>query len=120
MAKRRFRGYAKKAWSNRGSYYSRARSFAGRSYGGKFGLNINMPFVAGFAAAFVAPENEMLTVGSLAAATLPVKGMGSVKGAAQGYVLGQVTQKWLLPKLGINIGNIMGQGQTTYPGSNIV
>jgi hypothetical protein len=62
----------------------------------------------------------MLTVGGLLGATAPVKGLGPIKGAAQGYIFGQVCQKWVLPKLGINIGNVMGAGSSNYAGSNIV
>lgn len=116
MAYRKRYTKTKTIWRNRARYaYGKGR----KAYN-KMGLNINMPFMAGFAGAFILPENEMLTVGSLVGATAPIKGLGMVKGAAQGYVLGQVTQKWILPKLGINFGNIMGPGQNNYPGSNIV
>lgn len=118
MAKKRFskaRAWAGRRYSNRGAYYARAKGFYGKT-----GLTLNAPFMAGAAAAFVLPENEMLTVGGLLGATAPVKGLGPVKGAAQGYIFGQVLQKYVLPKLGVNIGNIMGQGNNSYPGSNII
>lgn len=112
MAKRRFRGYAKTAWANRGRYYGKAKGLYGKT-----GLTITPTFLAGVGAALVLPDNEMLTVGTLAGATLPVRGLGPVKGFSQGYVLGQLAQKYILPKLGINFGNVMG-GNTSY--SNIV
>lgn len=113
MAKRfsKARAWAGRRYANRAAYYTKARSFGSAAYK-RSGLQLNAPFLAGAAAAFVLPENEMLTVGGLLGATAPVRGLGPIKGAAQGYVFGQVCQKWLLPKLGVNIGNVMGAGQT--------
>lgn len=117
MAKRfsRARAWAGRRYAKRGAYMARARGVYNKT-----GLNLSMEYMAGFVGAFVLPENEMLSIGAAAVAVAPIKGLGKVKGAGQGYLAGQIVQKWLLPKLGINIGNIMGAGNNNYPGSNII
>lgn len=102
----------RKFYGNRAAYYTKARGYASKAYA-KSGLNLNTTFLAGVGAALVVPDNEMLTVGTLIGATMPIKGMGQVKGFSQGYVFGQVVQKYVLPKLGINFGNVMG-GNASY------
>lgn len=108
---------ARAAWSNRKAYYGRARGYAKRAYG-KTGLTITPSFMAGFGAAFVVPDNPMLDAGSIVVSTFPIRGKGKFEQLAKGYLLGQLTQQFILPKLGINFGNIMGGNQPRF--SNIV
>lgn len=108
---------ARKYWGNRKAYFGKARGYAKSAYA-RSGLNITPEFMAGFGAAFVVPDNPMLDAGSIIGATLPLKGMGKIKGVSQGYLLGQLTQQFILPKLGINFGNVMGGNQPRY--NNIV
>lgn len=109
------------AWGNRRAYVSRARGYArggynrmNKSYGGRFGLRITPTWAASFVAAFVVPDNSMIDAAAIAGATAPVKGMGMIRDAASGYLAGQLTQQFILPKLGININNIMGGTQNRF------
>lgn len=94
-------------------YRGKARSYASRGYAGarraysKSGLNLTSSFLIGLAGAFVMPANPMIDMAAVAVACAPVKGLGKVKGVAQGYALGQACQHYLLPQVGINIPDIM-------------
>lgn len=114
MAKGKYRAKAR-SYGKRGyGYAKRGYNFSNKSYGGKFGLTITPAFIAGAVAAFVVPDNAMLDAGGIALACAPVKGLGPAKGAAQGYVLGQLMQQFVLPKLGINVPNLMGGTQPRF------
>ena len=73
-------------------YYGRARRFAGRSYGGKVGLNISMPFIAGAVVGYTDMDQKIPSQLVLGAATVPVRGAGMVKAAAQGIIFGNLIQ----------------------------
>ena len=73
-------------------YYGRARRFAGRSYGGKVGLNISMPFIAGAVVGYTDMDSKIPSQLVLGAATVPVRGAGMVKAAAQGIIFGNLIQ----------------------------
>lgn len=111
MARRQYRTRAKAAYSRGRSYASRGYGYGKRAYA-KSGLNLNLPFMGGVVAAFAVPQNTDLDMAAIMVAAAPVKGLGKVKGAAQGYIFGQALQHWLLPKAGVNIpdfaGNILG------------
>lgn len=88
MARRNYRGYAR-----RGRMYAgRARRFAGRSYGSKVGLNVSMPFLAGVAIGYTDLDSKIPSQLVLGAATAPIKGLGTVKAAAQGIIFGNLIQ----------------------------
>lgn len=115
MARRRNRttviynrgGYG--AW-RRGRGYRRSY-FVGSNKG--TGLKLTMPFLAGVAGSFVIPAsstNGMVDTAIIAAAVAPVSGIGTVKGAAQGYILGKLLQTF--------IGNPLAQSGNS--GNNVV
>ena len=85
---RRYRRYARRGRM----YYGRARRFAGRSYGGKVGLNISMPFIAGAVVGYTDMDQKIPSQLVLGAATAPIKGIGTVKAAAQGIIFGNLVQ----------------------------
>lgn len=58
---------------------------------------------AGILAAFAVPQNTDIDMAAIMVAAAPVRGLGKIKGFAQGYVFGQALQHWLLPKAGIVI-----------------
>lgn len=97
----------------KGYYRAKARSYGSRAYSGarkaynKSGLNLTSSFLIGLAGAFVMPQNSMIDMAAVAVACAPVKGLGKVKGVAQGYALGQACQHYLLPQVGINIPDVM-------------
>ena len=85
---RRWRSYAR-----RGRMYTgRARRFAGRSYGGKVGLNVSPAFIAGMVVGFTDLDQKIPSQVVLGAATVPVRGAGMVKAAAQGIIFGNLIQ----------------------------
>lgn len=100
----------------KGYYRSKARSYGTRAYGGarkaysKSGLNLSMEFLAGLAGAFVVPANPNVDMIGVAVACAPIKGLGKVKGVAQGFVFGQAMQHYVLPRVGINIPDLMNAG----------
>lgn len=105
MARRynRFRRYGSRATI----IYRRGRSFYGRNRRGIVGG----AFLAGAAASFVAPTtgNAMADTAILAAAVAPIKGLGPIKGAAQGWVLGKIVQQFVgNPIKGLTTGSNTG------------
>lgn len=113
----------------KGYYRAKARSYGSRAYGGarraysKSGLNLSMEFMAGLAGAFVMPANPNIDMVGVAVACAPVKGLGKVKGVAQGYVFGQAVQHYILPRLGVNIPDLMNAGNLlggSSAGSNVI
>lgn len=104
---------ARKYYGNRKAYYAKARGYGKKAYN-MAGLRITPEFMAGFGAAFVVPDNAMLDAAAIVGTTLPIKGLGKVRGVASGYLLGQLTQQFILPKLGINFGNVMGGNQPRF------
>lgn len=107
---RNFRAKYNRQWA--GARYSSAKS-RGRSAYNKSGLNLSMPFIAGLAAAFVMPADPKIDMAGVAVATMPIKGLGKIKGAAQGYVFGQAMQHYVLPMVGINIPDVMNMNSLT-------
>lgn len=101
---KKFRSKYNRQWAT--SRYSSAKTRAISAYN-KSGLNLSMPFMAGVAAAFVMPANPNIDMIGVAIATAPVKGFGKFKGAAQGYVFGQAMQHYILPRVGVNIPDLM-------------
>lgn len=91
MARRynRFRRYGSRATI----VYRRGRNFYSKNRRGIVGG----AFLAGAAASFVAPTtgNQLADTAILAAAVAPIKGLGPVKGAAQGWVLGKIVQQFI-------------------------
>lgn len=100
----------------KGYYRSKARSYGTRAYSGarkaysKSGLNLSTEFLAGLAGAFIVPANPNIDMVGVAVACAPIKGLGKVKGVAQGFVFGQAMQHYVLPRVGINIPDIMNAG----------
>jgi hypothetical protein len=78
---RRYRGFVRR-------YYGRARR-----YGSKVGLNVNMPFLAGAVIGFSDLDEKIPAQIVLGAATVPVRGLGTVKAAAQGIIFGNLLQQ---------------------------
>lgn len=98
------------------AYASRGRGYAKKAYA-KSGLNLSMEFLAGLAGAFVVPANPQIDMVGVAVACAPVKGLGKIKGVAQGFVFGQAMQHYVLPRVGINIPDIMN-ANTLLGGGN--
>lgn len=99
---RRFSGYARRGRM----YYGRARRFVGRSYGSKVGLNVSIPFLAGVAIGYTDLDQKIPSQLVLGAATAPVKGLGTVKAAAQGIIFGNLIQS--LKQGGISTAGFKG------------
>lgn len=113
---RRAKGY----YRGRASYYGgRAKSFGKKAYA-KSGLNLSVPFLAGLAGAFVMPADPRIDMVGVAVATVPIKGLGKVKGVAQGYVFGQAMQHYVLPMVGINIPDVLNGSQLLGQAGNAI
>lgn len=102
----RYRRYRARA----GGYYRRGRAFYSKNRRGIIGG----AFLAGAAASFVAPTtgNQLADTAILAAAVAPIKGLGPVKGAAQGWVLGKIVQQF--------VGNPLRSAGTQNNNSEVV
>lgn len=97
------------AYSNRGAYYAKARSYGSKAYA-KSGLNLSPAFIAGAVGSFAVPMAGINTSGLIdtaiiAGATAPVKGLGQAKGACQGYLFGKVIQSFIGNPLTSSAGN---------------
>ena len=85
---RRFRRYT-------GRVYRRARRFGGwkRSFGrGRFGVNLSTPFLIGAAIGMTDLDQMIPAPVKILAACAPVRGLGPIKAAAQGMLVGDVVQ----------------------------
>lgn len=79
----------------RGRFRARAsKKGFGMSFG-KFGLNITPSMLAGVAIGMTNLDEKLPQGAVLAAAVAPVRGIGVIKGAAQGVVLGNLLQGFL-------------------------
>lgn len=90
---------AKNAYANRRVYYAKARSYGSKAYA-KSGLQISPAFIAGVATPFVTPMAGVSLAGLpetaiLAGSSVPIKGLGNIKGYCQGYVIGKVLQSFV-------------------------
>lgn len=104
---RRFRN----AYANRAAYYSRAKGYYGRAQGinNKF-LGINSMFLIGAAGGWFLPHNQLIDNAAVLAAVAPIKGLGPVKKAAQGYVFTHAAKSLISGGIG-NMPNTL-QGTT--------
>lgn len=115
MARRR---YSRRSYAPRRSFRRFSRP--------KNGLNITTAFLGGIAGAFMLPASPQIDMAGVAVATAPIRGLGAVKGIAQGFVFGQAMQHYLLPMLGINIPDlanitgILGGNSATTTNNNTV
>ena len=78
-------------------YYGKARTFARKSYKKSYkgyGVNISPAFLVGFGVGMTNLDNNIPAQYSLMAACMPFsgKGIGQIKAAAQGIVLGNIAQ----------------------------
>lgn len=125
MARNRiYRGNRSAYYARRGISYARSGYRGARRAYSKTGMNLSMEFLAGLAGAFVVPANPDIDMVGVAVACAPIKGLGKVKGVAQGFVFGQAMQHYVLPKVGINIPDIMNAtnllGGSNTSGSNTI
>lgn len=82
----------------KGGWRGRARNYGRRAYGygkrmyGRTGLNMTMPFLAGTIVGLTDFDKVIPAEIKLGVAVLPVKGVGSIKGFAQGLIAGDLIQ----------------------------
>jgi hypothetical protein len=100
MARRR--NY-RRSYGGRRPYYS-ARSGGRR---GGVGINLSMPFLAGAIVGYTDMDNKIPAQLVLGAASAPVRGMGVLKGAAQGVVFGNLIQQIVASK-GVSSSGFQG------------
>lgn len=100
------------AYSNRGAYYSRGKTYAKNWYKSN---NMNN-FLMGAGGAVVLPiagvQNSMLDLAALLVATAPIKGLGKFKGIAQGYIF----TKGIMGAANINPATLIRGGAGTTSG----
>lgn len=95
---RRFKRYGSRAYAGGKRFYGRARSVNNKFFG------VNMGFIAGAAAGYFLPHNQLIDNGAVIAAVVPVKGLGIVKQASQGYVFAHAVKSLISGGIG-NVPN---------------
>lgn len=95
---RRYRTYRRRG-TYRGRRYYGTASRRGFSAGyGKAGFNLTMPFIVGAAVGYGNMDAAIPAELTLAAAAAPVRGIGTVKGFAQGVLIGNLAQSMMKNK----------------------
>lgn len=83
--------------------FHRAKNY-GSSYAKGIGINASLPFLAGVAIGITNLDDVIPKTATIAVACAPVKGIGAIKAAAQGTIIGNLLQS----KFGLNIGSGLG------------
>jgi len=100
---------ARSAYRSTRGYRSKGGTYAGYSKGsigfgrGGFGVSLSMPFLAGIALGMTDIDKMIPAPVKIVAACAPIRGLGPVKGFAQGVLVGDVVQAltgFTLPVLG--------------------
>jgi len=93
-------GYAKRT---AGGYAKRGRAY-GSKRNRKLGINSSIPFLIGLGVGLTNMDDKIPKELTLGLAVAPVKGIGELKGGAQGVVFGNMLQQ----KFGIGLGGNAG------------